>query len=128
MIAAHLTVFSFISIAVVLVMYGMLMAEKVNKVIVVGIASFILIVAQVFKAAGTGSQEGGFGYIANNLDVLGFIIGMMVMVGVIKESGVFEFIALWLVKRVKGNPRWLLVALGYLALFMTAFLSNIPTV
>jgi Na+/H+ antiporter NhaD/arsenite permease-like protein len=128
MIHANLNLLSFISIAVVLVMYGFLMAEKINKVIVVGVASFVLIIAQVFKTAGVTSQEGGFSYVAHNLDVLGFIIGMMVMVGVIKESGVFEFIALWLVKKVKGNPRWLLFSLGYLALFMTAFLSNIPTV
>lgn len=128
MIQAHLSLFSYISVAVVVIMYAFLMAEKINKVIVVGIASFILIVAQVFKAAGESSQTGGFSYIANNLDVLGFIIGMMVLVGVIKESGVFEFIALWLVKKVKGNPRWLMVVMGYLALFMTAFLSNIPTV
>src|SRR5476649_2351861 len=104
MIHANLTIFSYISMAVVLVMYGLLMAEKINKVILVGIASFILIIAQVFKTAADSSQTGAFSYIANNLDVLGFIIGMMVMVGVIKESGVFEFIALLLVKKVKGNP------------------------
>lgn len=128
MIHANLSIFSYISMAVVLVMYGLLMAEKINKVILVGIASFILIIAQVFKTAADSSQTGAFSYIANNLDVLGFIIGMMVMVGVIKESGVFEFIALWLVKKVKGNPHWLLLVLGYLSLTMTAFLSNIPTV
>jgi Na+/H+ antiporter NhaD/arsenite permease-like protein len=60
--------------------------------------------------------------------VLGFIIGMMVLVGIVKESGVFECVALWLVKKVEGNPQKLLFALGYLALFMTMFLSNIPTV
>ena len=128
MIQAHLSVFSYIAMAIVLSMYILLMTEKINKVIVVGIASFLLIVAQVFKATGIGSQEGAFAYIANNLDVLGFIVGMMVLVGVIKESGVFEYIAIWLVKKVKGNPKLLLIVLGYLALFMTAFLSNIPTV
>src|ERR1700704_1884909 len=128
MIEAHLTTFSFIAIAVVLIMYGFLMAEKINKVIVVGIASFILIIAQVFKSPGIASQEGGFSYVAHNLDVLGFIIGMMVLVGIVKESGIFEAIAISLVKKVKGNPRKLLAVLGYLALFMTAFLSNIPTV
>lgn len=128
MIHASLNIYSYIAIAVVLTMYGFLMAEKINKIIVVGLASFILIISQVFRSATESSQSGAFTYLANNLDVLGFIIGMMVLVGIIKESGVFEFIALWLVKRVKGNPRLLMVALGYLALFMTAFLSNIPTV
>lgn len=128
MIDTHLTTFSFAAIAVVLSMYGFLMSEKINKVIVVGIASFILILGQIFKATGSGSQDAAFGYVARNLDVLGFIIGMMVLVGVVKESGFFEFVAIWLVKKVKGNPRLLLLVIGYLSLFMTAFLSNIPTV
>lgn len=128
MISAHLTAFSFVSIAVVLAMYGFLIAEKINRIIVVGIAAFILIVAQVFKSAGVSSQTGAFSFVANNLDVLGFIIGMMVLVGIVKESGVFEAIAIWLVKKVRGRPRLLLFVMGYLALFMTAFLSNIPTV
>ena len=128
MIEAHLNILSYISMVVVLIMYGFLMAEKINKVIVVGVASFVLIATQVFEADGVSSQAGAFAYIANNLDVLGFIMGMMVIVGVVKESGLFECIALWLVKTVHGNPRWLLVALGYLALLMTTFLSNIPTI
>lgn len=128
MIETHLTIFSFVSIGIVLVMYAFLMTEKINKVLVVSIAAFLLIASQVFKATGIASQEGGFLYVAKNLDVLGFIIGMMVLVGVVKESGFFEAIAIWLVKRVNGNPKLLLIVLGYLALFMTTFLSNIPTV
>lgn len=128
MIQAHLTVFSFVSIAVVLAMYGFLISEKINRIIVVSIAALTLIVAQVFKSGASSSQSGAFSFVANNLDVLGFIIGMMVLVGIVKESGVFEAVAIWLVKKVKGRPRLLLFVLGYLALFMTTFLSNIPTV
>lgn len=128
MIDAHLTITSFVSIAIVLIMYIFLMTEKINKVIVVGLASFILILGQIFKTAAISSQQAGFEFVAHNLDVLGFIIGMMVLVGVVKESGFFEAVAIWLVKKVKGNPRLLLIVLGYLGLFMTTFLSNIPTI
>ena len=104
------------------------MAEKVNKVLVVGITGFLLIFLQVFRATGIDSQDQAFSFVSRNLDVLGFIIGMMVLVGVVRESGFFEAIAIWLVKKVKGNPQILLIALGYLALVMTMFLSNIPTI
>ncbi len=53
---------------------------------------------------------------------------MMILVGIARESGLFEAIAIWLVKKVKGNPFKLLIVIGYLTLFMTMFLSNIPTV
>jgi Na+/H+ antiporter NhaD/arsenite permease-like protein len=128
MIESHLTTVSYISIIAVLAMYGLLMAEKINKVLVVGITGFLLIFLQVYRVGGTGSQDQAFSFISRNLDVLGFVIGMMVLVGVVKESGFFEAAAIALVKKVKGNPRLLLIAFGYLALVMTIFLSNIPTV
>ena len=107
-------------------MYALLMAEKINKVIVVGITDSIFL--QVFRVGSTGSQDQAFSFISCNLDVLGFVIGMMVLVGVVKESGFFEAAAIALVKKVKGNPRLLLIAFGYLGLIMTMFLSNIPRV
>jgi Na+/H+ antiporter NhaD/arsenite permease-like protein len=128
MIETHLTTASYIAIVAVIFMYGFLMAEKVNKVLVVGITVFILIFLQIYRVTGNGSQEVAFSFVARNLDVLGFIIGMMVLVGIVKESGFFEAVAIWLVKFVRGNPRLLLLAFGYLALIMTIFLSNIPTI
>lgn len=124
----ELTLLSYISIVILIAMYVFLISEKVNKVIVVGIASSVLMLGHVFRSDGNTPQEVALGFISKNLDVLGFIIGMMVLVGIIKESGLFEAIAIWIVKMVKGNPTVLLIAIGYLTLIMTAFLSNIPTV
>ena len=124
----QLTVFSFISIAVLFVVYYFLISEKINKVIAVMLGAALLIFLQVFKTGTHSSQSVALEFVKNNIDVLGFIIGMMVLVGIVKESGVFEALAIKLVKVVKGNPKLLLIAFGYLTLFMTAFLSNIPTV
>lgn len=129
MTALHIN--QIISIALLVVVYYFLITEKINKVIVVLVAGALLIMLQIFAGghAGAGtSQEHAFHFIANNLDVLGFIIGMMVLVGVVRRSGFFESVALTLVKAIKGNPYYLLVIIGYLSLFMTALLSNIPTV
>ena len=123
-----LTVFSFISIIVLAVVYFFLLSEKINKVIVAVLGAVFLIMMQVFKTSSNTSQEKAFEFISHNLDVLGFVIGMMVLVGIVKESGIFEAIAIWLVKFVKGNPKLLLIILGYLTLIMTTFLSNIPTI
>ena len=74
------------------------------------------------------TQDQAFGYIANNLGVLGFIIGMTLIVGIVKQSGVFEYIALTIIKRVNGHWLGLLCALAGLTWILTVFLSNIPTV
>lgn len=126
--AVHLTIFSFISIAVLMVVYFFLITEKIPKALVAVLGGVTLIVMQVFRTGEATSQDNAFGFISNNLDILGFVIGMMVLVGIVRESGVFEAMAIWLVKIVKGRPVSLIIALGYLTLFMTAFFSNIPTV
>lgn len=123
-----LTIFSLISIIVLAVVYFFLLTEKVNKVIVAILGAIFLILAQVFKTSTNSSQENAFEFISHNLDVLGFVIGMMILVGIVKKSGLFEAIAIWLAKTVKGNPKALIIVLGYLTLVMTTFLSNIPTV
>jgi Na+/H+ antiporter NhaD/arsenite permease-like protein len=109
-------------------MYGFLIAEKVNRVIVVGVAAMLVILLQLFHGAWGTPQDIAFKFVANNISILWFIIGMVTMIGIVKKSGFFEYIALKLIKAVKGHPIGLLIALGYLTWLMTTFLSNIPTV
>ena len=123
-----LSIFSIISLVLLSVVYFFLISEKLNKVIVSILGATVLILMQVFRSGSHTSQENAFNFIAHNLDILGFVIGMMVLVGIVRESGIFEALAIWLVRLVKGNPRLLLIAIGYLTLFMTTFFSNIPTI
>ncbi|MCB9800980.1 MAG: hypothetical protein H6773_02255 [Pseudomonadales bacterium] len=123
-----LSIFSIISLIVLAIVYFFLISEKLNKVIVSILGATVLILMQVFRSGTHTSQENAFTFIAHNLDILGFVIGMMVLVGIVKESGVFEALAIWLVRFVQGNPKLLLIAIGYLTLLMTTFFSNIPTI
>ena len=123
-----LTLFSFISLAVLCIVYIFLITEKINKVIVAILGAALLIVSQVFQTTDQTSQDTAFGFISHNLDILGFVIGMMILVGIVRESGIFEAIAIWLVKKINANPFALLAVLGFLTLGMTALFSNIPTI
>jgi Na+/H+ antiporter NhaD/arsenite permease-like protein len=125
---ANLTIFSIIALAVLMVVYFFLITEKINKALVAVLGGVALIMMQVFRGTDGSSQDNAFHFISHNLDILGFVIGMMVLVGIVRESGIFEALAIWLVKMVKGNPALLLIALGYMTLIMTALFSNIPTV
>lgn len=53
---------------------------------------------------------------------------MMVLIGIVKDTGIFEWIALKLVQRTKGSFMSLYVALAVLTFIMTALMSNIPTI
>ncbi len=119
---------SILSIVVLFVVYFFLITEKVNKVIVTALAAVFLIVVQIFNSKYLTSQEGALEFVTKNLDVLGFVIGMMILIGIVRESGAFEAVSIWLVKKVKGNPTKLLIVMGYLSLTLTIFISNIPTI
>lgn len=123
-----LSIFSLISLAVLLVVYYYLITEKINKVLVAGLGAVVLVLAQVFRTASHSSQENAVTFIAHNLDILGFVIGMMILVGIVRDSGMFEALAIWLVKKIKGNQYLLLICIGYLTLIMTMLFSNIPTI
>lgn len=128
MISTALTISSLTAVVVLIVVYFFLITEKLPKAIVAVLGGLFLIAVQLFKSNDHSSQENAFHFISNNLDILGFVIGMMVLVGIIRESGMFEAAAIWLVKTVKAHPYWLLISFGYLTLFMTALFSNIPTI
>ena len=116
------------AIVTLLTVYFFLITEKVDKVIVTIIGAAFLIIMQVFRTSDASSQENAFTFVSHNLDVLGFVIGMMILINIIRQSGAFEAVAVWMAKLVQGNPQKLLIGVGYLAFIMTTFLSNIPTV
>lgn len=122
------SIYAVISLIVLLGVYFFLITEKIPKALVAVLGGVILIMMQVFRTDTASSQDNAFQFIGHNLDILGFVIGMMLLVGIIRESGIFELVAIWLVKTVRGKPIFLIIALGYLTLFMTALFSNIPTV
>lgn len=123
-----LSFFSIISLVVLAIVYFFLITEKLNKVIVSVLGATFLVIMQVFRTATHTSQETAFEFISHNLDILGFVVGMMVLVGIVRESGLFEATAIWLVKAVQGKPIPLLIVIGYLTLVMTTLFSNIPTI
>ena len=116
------------SIGVLLGVYALLITEKINKAAVAILGAMLLILLQVFKTATMSSQDVAFQFISRNLDMLFFIIGMMVLVGVVSSSGFFEAVAIWIAKKTRGKPVKLLVAMGYLMFVTSIFVPNIPAI
>ena len=65
---------------------------------------------------------------AIDFNTLGLLFGMMVIVAVLKNTGYFEYVAILVAKRTKGNPWILLVALGTITTVASLFLDNVTTV
>jgi Na+/H+ antiporter NhaD/arsenite permease-like protein len=82
--------------------------------------------ASLMIILGVLSQEKAIEHIDWN--TLGLLIGMMLIVDLTRRSGVFSFLAIWVSKKVKGNPIFLLLALSSLTALLSALLDNVTTV
>jgi Na+/H+ antiporter NhaD/arsenite permease-like protein len=61
-------------------------------------------------------------------NVIFLLLGMMIIVGVVKQTGVFAFLAIWAAKRSGGHPYRLLVLLMVITAVASPFLDNVTTV
>ncbi len=53
---------------------------------------------------------------------------MMIIVGVLRQTGVFEYIAIWSAKRANGSPLRIMILLVLVTAFASALLDNVTTV
>ena len=56
------------------------------------------------------------------------LVGMMVIVSVLIESGFFSILSNWALKLTKGDPLKILLVFTFLTAFLSAFLDNVTTV
>ena len=61
-------------------------------------------------------------------DVIFLLLGMMIIVGVLRRTGVFEYVAIWAAKRAKGSPLRVMILLTLITAIASAFLDNVTTV
>ncbi|WP_199537298.1 ArsB/NhaD family transporter [Spongiactinospora gelatinilytica] len=61
-------------------------------------------------------------------NVIFLLLGMMVIVGVLKQTGVFEYPAIWAAKRARGRPFRLMALLVIITAVASGMLDNVTTV
>ncbi|MCZ4103445.1 MULTISPECIES: ArsB/NhaD family transporter [Streptomyces] len=61
-------------------------------------------------------------------NVIFLLLGMMMIVGVLRRTGLFEFLAIWAVKRARAKPFRVMVMLVVITAVASALLDNVTTV
>lgn len=74
------------------------------------------------------NEEEAFEAVASRLEILFLLIGMMIIVHLISETGIFQWFAITLAKFVKGEPFLLIVLLSIVTAVCSAFLDNVTTI
>ncbi|OXM75151.1 ArsB/NhaD family transporter [Amycolatopsis thermalba] len=113
-----------IAIAVFVVAYLLIATERIPKMVAA------LAGAGVVLAAGVvGSDEAFYSHDTGiDWDVVFLLFGMMVIVGILRRTGVFEYVAIWAAKRAKGSPLRVMILLVLITAVASAFLDNVTTV
>lgn len=109
-----------IAIGIFLITYGIIISEKIHRTIIAMIGGISMIVFGIVD------QETAIRHI--DFNTLGLLTGMMIIVAVTAQTGLFKFIAIWAAKRAKGDPKRILIALALITALASAFLDNVTTV
>ena len=106
------------------VTFVMILAERIHRTIVAMVGAAVMLIAGMLM--GFYSQAGALA--AVDFNTLGLLLGMMILVRLLEQTGFFEYIAIFTAKRVGGQPWLLLLVLGGATTVLSMFLDNVTTV
>lgn len=109
-----------LSVSIFLVAYAFIISEKIHRTII-ALAGAVLTIS-----LGILSQEQAIHHI--DFNTLGLLVGMMIIVGITGETGLFRYMAIGAAKAVSGDPLKLMISLSLITAFCSAILDNVTTV
>jgi Na+/H+ antiporter NhaD/arsenite permease-like protein len=103
-----------------IVTYGVIMSERVNRAIVALLGAGLMIVLGVLNQAAAVRGV--------DFNTIALLTGMMIIVAITRKCGVFQYLAIWSAKKVKANPAGIMFMLQIVTAVVSAFLDNVTTV
>jgi Na+/H+ antiporter NhaD/arsenite permease-like protein len=119
-----MTPLAWVAVAIFVAAYILIATEWVHRVpAALGGAALMLLIGATDAEHAFFSPEAGIDW-----DVIMLLIGMMLIVAVMRRTGLFEYLAIWAVKRARGRPYPVLVILVVITAVASAGLDNVTTV
>ncbi|WP_308249791.1 ArsB/NhaD family transporter [Sphaerisporangium fuscum] len=112
------------AVVIFVAVYALIATERIHRTAAaLGGAGLMLLIHAVDGRSAFFSESSGVDW-----NVIFLLLGMMVIVGVLKQTGVFEYVAIWAAKRARGRPFRLMVMLVVITALASALLDNVTTV
>ncbi|MCX8130947.1 MAG: ArsB/NhaD family transporter [Clostridia bacterium] len=109
-----------LSLVIFIVTYILIILEKVDRTVVALLGASLMVLTKII------TQEHAFKEI--DFNTLGLLISMMVIVMIMKKTGLFEYLAIRTVKVAKGEPLRILILLSIITGVLSAMLDNVTTI
>ncbi len=100
--------------------YIIIISEKINRT---SIALFGAVLLMIFNIM---NQEEAINHI--DFNTIGLLIGMMIIVNIMKRSGIFTYVAIRAAKMAKGDPWKIIVVFSIITALFSALLDNVTTI
>ncbi len=108
-------------LAIFVITYVMIVTERVHRTTIVLFSAGILIIFNLLPLS-----EAWASYI--DFNTIGLLSGMMIIVSIMKRTGVFQWVAIKAAKVARGNAWYIFVMFALTTALFSAFLDNVTTV
>ncbi|WP_425060604.1 putative transporter [Sporomusa carbonis] len=109
-----------LAIGIFVIVYAIIVSEKIHRTKIALLGAIVVILFNIMP------QEEAISKI--DFNTLGLLIGMMVIVAITRQTGLFQYLAIKAAKKVKGNPVKIMIVFFWLTAIASAFLDNVTTV
>src|SRR5215470_12719496 len=115
-------------LSIALIIFGFvyltIITERIHKTVVALFGAALMIsLGVVTQEEAFYSHEYGVDY-----SVVFLLIGMMVIINILRETGLFEMLAIWAARKAQAKPFRLLMLLALMTAGLSAMLDNVTTV
>ena len=113
---------------ILLGIYAILVTEALHRMTLALFGAALTIVVGI--TVGLFPPEETVGFVVESIDfnTIGLLLGMMIIVGVIAETGVFQYAGIKAAKKAKGDIWKIMLLFSILTAIVSAFLDNVTTV
>jgi Na+/H+ antiporter NhaD/arsenite permease-like protein len=103
--------------------YVLIATEWVHRVVVALAGAGLMLLFQIVDANDAfQSEEFGIDW-----NVIFLLLGMMIVIAVLRRTGLFEYLAIWSAKRARGRPLAIMIMLIVITAIASALLDNVTT-
>lgn len=108
-----------IALLVFFATFALIVSEKIHRTVAALLGAAVLLLLGVIN------QENAVEFI--DYSTIGVLVGMMIVVAIIKRTGLFEYLAIKSAKFAKGDPKVIIIIFGIITAVLSACLDNVTT-
>lgn len=112
----------YLGIAIFLLTFYLIISERIHGAWAALLGSMAMRLLLVIE------QEDLIRAVSDNLDIIMLLIGMMIIVHIMTETGLFQWVAIKMAQLAKGEPVYLMGLLILITASFSAFLDNVTTI